>query len=145
MRVIASAFKKDLSLFENLSLHKRAINALGNMGIKPLEISSSFNGEEELSLLFPVPFPLLGNVEKTQELYENIKNLFFLNFSQKSILYIRENKEAFLLFPSGEREFLGKWKEVSKEVALREKSFSSFLGRFFITDNCSYLKEEINI
>ena len=56
MRVIASAFKKDLSLFENLSLHKRAINALGNMGIKPLEISSSFNGEEELSLLFPFHF-----------------------------------------------------------------------------------------
>jgi len=135
--ILASTFKKDLSLLENYISHKEGINALGNFGLKPKTIVGCYWEEEELSLSFSLSFFLKEGKSFIESLFLSktfslVSSLFFDRFNQESILLIDENGNSFLLYSNGDYESLGLFVKVSKEIALKNKCCSYIDGEFFI-------------
>lgn len=157
MRVIATGWKDSETLLNNYRRNRRAFNALGNFGLKGLEIvMGSYEGVQEMGISFSLP-SLEGlteeNVVEVKELYRRVRRLFFETLEQESILFIRDNRESYLLFKDGEKKHLGFFLEVEEERALREKAFSYINGEFFITLSLprlydgedAYLEAEVEI
>jgi hypothetical protein len=148
MKIIASAFNSSSTFIDNYRNHKRAINALANFGLKPVEVVGSYDGEEELSLLITLPLIEELTIRERHALIRKISELFFLVYNQDSILYIRDNGEAFLqknptrVKGGNYREYIGFWFLVTEEEARRSIGFSYINGEFFI---CKEIRPRFSI
>ena len=60
--------------------------------------------------------------------------LLMVKYNQDSILYVDNERRATLLYQDGRIEYIGIFKNVSEERALREFAYTELDGRYFICE-----------
>lgn len=110
--LIFSVFQKSEINSVNLRVHLETLQAMKSSGIPVLELQGRYNGVEELSIL-------VSGFEYRQAVEHACKT-----FNQECYLESNSDRQTFLIYPSGKREFIGVLTSVSKDEAMASKSFS---------------------
>lgn len=121
-KVVLSAYLGHLDLAENMRRQRLLRAMLDDLNMPYMLGVGKYRGESEGSILVRV-----GSDEELQVL----GNIAFLNFSQESILEIACDNTSFLLYPNKE-EYIGKWREVTENIAIDKDAYSCYNDRYFI-------------
>lgn len=124
-RVIFSVERAGLPPEVNQYNNARTRRFLEVMGATFIEIKGVYKGIPEVSFMV-----FHTNVYLERLLKEKAKEA-----KQESILHIDSNNQAYLEFFNGEKNMeLGRWNEVSKDYAEKQKSYSIIQGRYFLAE-----------
>lgn len=127
MLIIATSFRKEYDSKTNLSLFIDSYHFLCEKGLKPSIGIGAYEGEEELSFYFEIsPFAFLPEVIT-----------HFLEVRKQECILVKRGERSnycYLLYSDSEKpeEFIGEWKEVSKQEALSSSNYSCFNGSYYV-------------
>lgn len=110
--LIVSVFQKSVNRNANIDTHIQTLKMLHDTGIPHIELQGKYNGVEELSIL-------IQGFE-----YRSVVEQLVKSFNQESYLESHNDRETFLVYADGEREYIGKLAGVTKQEAERNGSYS---------------------
>lgn len=110
MKLIASVFRKELSLLDNYINHEEMVLFLTDAGIDFQIGVGCWNGEQELTFLI---YDLDHSAELTMLL-----NMFIFDYKQDAYLLLEDNDPC--------------WMKATKELALTKEGFTYISGNYFI-------------
>lgn len=124
-RIIFSVEQANKSREENQFNNAEARRTLENFGMTFIEIQGVYKGTSEVSFM----------VFHSNKYVEQTVKQIVKTYNQESILNIDSNNQAYLEFFNGEKNMeLGRWNEVSKDYAEKQKAYSVIQGRYFLTE-----------
>lgn len=115
--IIFSVTRPDTSTSENFRNHMLAGSLLKSLNVGFQELGGLYKGQAEVSFAVNVPFtalePTLAEIRKIAKRY-----------NQDSILYVDNEKNAYVDDLIGSVERVGKYLKLTRDEALRHKSYN---------------------
>jgi hypothetical protein len=125
--IIFSVFQKDKPAKDNFTAHMLVESLLKTAQLDYKELGGMYKGTPEQSFLVVAPFghlsPVLANIRKIAKRY-----------NQESILYIDNEKNAYLDDLIGQVEKIGKLTPTTQEDAVKQDGYSLDLstGQYYV-------------
>jgi len=137
---IFSVFNKENSHGLNFELHQSMVRQLKSNNIPFKEVIGVYKKEEELSFIVQ---------EKHIKSFSSLLlSVIFSQYKQESILLLANDKhglyKAQLLFNTGNIENIGYFRQVAKEIALKQDSYTKDGNNYYIcTESDATTKAEL--
>jgi hypothetical protein len=112
---ILSAYRPEFTEKENRLRSEQLFKQLERLGLKPIRAKGMYKGERELSFIVPYI-----NTKTRERLF----SIAFSMYEQESVLFVDNDKSAYLIYLDNNVEHIGSWEQVDRETAESQDAYT---------------------